>query len=159
MIGNRSKERGQGLVEFALVFPVVFLVIMVLLEIGFAFNAYQTVVYAARSGARAGAVYLYQRDCDPTQNDQNRESGTGCATNPYTDNVRATVVRAMPIARDFDPAANIQIQYNPDSLSANPTRSMAKLLVTVTYTHRFVTPMFDTWSVNLAGTASQQIEP
>jgi Flp pilus assembly protein TadG len=155
----QSKESGQALVEFGLVFPVLVLVIMVLLEIGFAFNAYQTVVYAARSGSRAGAVYLYQRDCAPVENDQNRESGTGCAANPYTDNVRAAVVGAMPIARNFDPATRVQISYSPDDLSANPTRGLTKLGVTVTYTHRFITPMFDSLSIDLRGSASQQIEP
>jgi Flp pilus assembly protein TadG len=155
----KSKEFGQGLVEFALVFPILVLLIFVLLELGFAFNAYQTVVYAARSGARSGAVYEYQRDCTQEQNDQNRESGTGCTANPYTDSVRAAVVRAMPLARNFDPATRVQIAYNPTDASITPTRSLAKLNVTVSYTHRFVTPMFDSWSVDLTGSASQQIEP
>lgn len=48
--------RGQGLVEFALLVPVFLLILLGMLEFGFAFNHNMTLEYATREGARAGAA-------------------------------------------------------------------------------------------------------
>ena len=48
-------ERGQGLVEFALVVPVFMLLLLGMLEFGNAFNHQLTLGYATREGARIGA--------------------------------------------------------------------------------------------------------
>jgi TadE-like protein len=47
---------GQGLVEFALLVPVFLLILLGMLEFGFAFNHNMTLEYATREGARAGAA-------------------------------------------------------------------------------------------------------
>ncbi len=52
---SRRAERGQGLVEFALVFPVFVLLLMGIIEFGFLYNSLLTVQYAAREGVSAGA--------------------------------------------------------------------------------------------------------
>jgi Flp pilus assembly protein TadG len=49
-------ERGQSFVEFALVLPVCMLLLMIMLEMGQAFNHKLTVGYASREGARTGAA-------------------------------------------------------------------------------------------------------
>jgi Flp pilus assembly protein TadG len=49
-------ERGQALAEFALVFPFIVLVVISGIEIGRAVNDYNTIVNAARQGARVAAV-------------------------------------------------------------------------------------------------------
>ena len=48
-------ERGQGLVEFSLVLPIFMLLLLVMMEFGYAFNHKLTVGYASREGARTGA--------------------------------------------------------------------------------------------------------
>jgi len=54
--GRRSgDERGQGLVEFSLVLPIFMLLLLVMMEFGYAFNHKLTVGYASREGARTGA--------------------------------------------------------------------------------------------------------
>jgi hypothetical protein len=53
---RRGAERGQGLVEFALVVPVLMLILLSILEFGFMFNHHLTLEYATREGARAGAA-------------------------------------------------------------------------------------------------------
>ena len=50
----RARERGQGLVEFALVLPIFMLLLLIMLEFGLAFNHRLTVGYASREGARIG---------------------------------------------------------------------------------------------------------
>jgi hypothetical protein len=51
-----QREGGQGLVEFAMLVPVFLLILLGMLEFGFAFNHNMTLEYATREGARAGAA-------------------------------------------------------------------------------------------------------
>ena len=69
-------QRGQGLVEFALVLPVVLLLIGGVVEIGLLANDAITIGYSSREGARAGSALARGgvRDCstgdDPAGVDQ-----------------------------------------------------------------------------------------
>jgi len=49
-------ERGQTLVELALVLPVIILILFGTLEFGRLFHSYIVITNAAREGARLGAV-------------------------------------------------------------------------------------------------------
>jgi Flp pilus assembly protein TadG len=53
---RRKGEKGQSLVEFALVAPIFFLVLFAIVDFGMAFHAWITVTNSAREGARLGAV-------------------------------------------------------------------------------------------------------
>ena len=53
---SRKRSRGQGLVEFALVFPIFLLVLIALFDLGRAVFAYNTLTNAAREGARMAIV-------------------------------------------------------------------------------------------------------
>lgn len=53
---KRRHERGATLVEAALVFPILILIVLGTLEIGLAFKDYLTVSYISREGARIGAL-------------------------------------------------------------------------------------------------------
>ena len=50
-------DRGQGLVEFAMLVPVFLLLVLGLLEFGFIFDQAMTLNYATREGARSGAAF------------------------------------------------------------------------------------------------------
>jgi Flp pilus assembly protein TadG len=52
-------ERGQSLVEFALVLTPLFLILLGIIQFGFVFNTYVTITNAAREGARVGTVSIY----------------------------------------------------------------------------------------------------
>ena len=52
---RRGNERGQGLVEFAIVVPVFMMMLLGMLEFGTAFNHQLTLGYATREGARIAA--------------------------------------------------------------------------------------------------------
>jgi hypothetical protein len=54
--GRVRREGGQGLVEFAMLVPVFLLILLGMLEFGFAFNHNLTLETATREGARAGAA-------------------------------------------------------------------------------------------------------
>lgn len=53
---RRGKDRGQSLVEFALVFPIFFVIMMGIIEFAFAFNAILSVNYASRDATLYAAV-------------------------------------------------------------------------------------------------------
>jgi Flp pilus assembly protein TadG len=52
-----SLQRGQALVEFALIFPIIIAIVMALTEFGVYFMTYHTVQNASREAARAATTY------------------------------------------------------------------------------------------------------
>lgn len=57
---RRRFERGQALVEFALVIPIFLLLLVALFDLGRAVFAYNTLTNAAREGARLAIVNQYE---------------------------------------------------------------------------------------------------
>lgn len=71
--GRRSSaERGQSIVEFALVLTPLMLILMGIIQFGFIFNSYVTIANATREAAREGSVYVYDRTLSKSQNDAAR---------------------------------------------------------------------------------------
>lgn len=54
--GRRDGEKGQNLVEFAMVVPIFLILVFSIVDFGMGFHAWITVTNAAREGARVGAV-------------------------------------------------------------------------------------------------------
>jgi Flp pilus assembly protein TadG len=83
-------SRGQGLAEFAIVFPVFVLLLLAVFDAGRLIWYYNTVSEAARNGARVAIVN--QRASDICQVAANRAVGLGlpsaCATSNGVDGVR-----------------------------------------------------------------------
>jgi Flp pilus assembly protein TadG len=52
----KHRQRGQGLVEFAIVLPVLLLIVISILDFGRAIYAYSVVANCAREGARRGII-------------------------------------------------------------------------------------------------------
>lgn len=92
---RRDHQRGQGLVEFALVVPIMTVVLVSVVEIGFIYGAMQSLGYASRDAARVGAALA---------------QGSNCATppNPAIPAVDAIVVAAAQrILRSPDSGVNV----------------------------------------------------
>ena len=53
---RRNGEKGQNLVEFAMVVPIFLILVFAIVDFGMGFHAWITVTNAAREGARIGAV-------------------------------------------------------------------------------------------------------
>ena len=64
-----TAQRGQSLVEFALVMMPLFIILLGIIQFGFIFNAYVTITNSTREGARLGTVYVYQPGLSKSQND------------------------------------------------------------------------------------------
>ena len=67
-------QRGQSLVEFALVMMPLFIIILGIIQFGFIFNAYVTLTNASREGARIGTVYVFDPGFSKSQNDLQRNN-------------------------------------------------------------------------------------
>ena len=52
----RKNQRGNALIEFALVIPILLLLVMGIIEFGYIFNGYIILTGAAREGARVAVV-------------------------------------------------------------------------------------------------------
>ena len=64
MIRRRSRrEEGQAMVEFALVLPVLLLVLLAIMKFGLLFENYLTLTDAVRSGARTLAIGRGTSEC------------------------------------------------------------------------------------------------
>ncbi|MEK6720548.1 MAG: TadE/TadG family type IV pilus assembly protein [Chloroflexota bacterium] len=68
------RERGQGLVEFALVLTPMMLILLGIIQFGFIFNAYVTLTNASREAAREGSIYVYDLTLTKAQNDTARNN-------------------------------------------------------------------------------------
>jgi hypothetical protein len=76
LTSRRHQERGQSMVEMALAFPILLLVLAGTLEVGKYFNDYITILDATREGARFAAdgeittrsMTAIQADCNADQN-------------------------------------------------------------------------------------------
>lgn len=53
----KRDDKGQGIVEFALIVPILLMLILGMIEFGWVLNGKITLNSAVREGARAGAVY------------------------------------------------------------------------------------------------------
>ena len=131
-----ASGRGQSLVEFALVFPIIVLLVVAFVEVGRAVFAYNTVANAARQAVRVATVNQLDdlTDCDTTRPIEDpyepHWSIRGCA-----------IAAAAPLGID---TTNVSIAYSspPDTdLDCDPTLHVGCLAaVTVTYDYEISTP-------------------
>jgi Flp pilus assembly protein TadG len=128
--------RGQSLVEFALVIPIIVLLMAAFVEIGRAVFAYNTIANAARQAARVAAVNQIPdvTDCDETRPVEDpyepHWSMRGCA-----------IAAAAPLGIT---TSNVSVAYAPPpstTLTCAPTLHVGCVAaVTVTYDYAVATP-------------------
>ncbi|WP_243124594.1 TadE family protein [Clostridium sp. AWRP] len=56
ILKNLKNEKGQALVEFAMILPILLLLVMGIVQFGMVINSYLTIENASREGARAGII-------------------------------------------------------------------------------------------------------
>lgn len=98
---SRGAERGQSLVEMALILPVLLIIVLGTLEFGFIFDHHLSLEYATREGARAGSAL--------------GQGGAGCAdADEVDDRIVAALQRVLtspgsPVASKLDMVDEIRI--------------------------------------------------
>lgn len=139
---SRARSRGQSLVEFALVFPIIILLVVAFAEVGRAVFAYNTIANAARQAVRVATVNQLSdvTDCDETRP----------VEDPYEPHwsLRGCAIAAASSLRIT--AANVSVTYSPPpatTLSCTPTLHVGCIAaVTVTYSYSVSTP-FVNWII------------
>lgn len=119
-------DRGQSLVEFALTLPIVLMLLMGIVDLGFVLHAHVQVAGACYEGARQGSLFPGNVNDFSDQNDTAREQA-----------VRAAVANAMGLldtanVQNFNLSSDVLIVYHPAS-PTNSTRSGDEMVVTVRY--------------------------
>lgn len=117
---RRRDQRGQGLVEFALLVPAFMLLLLGMLEFGFVFDHTLTVQYASREGARVGSALV----------NGGGTLGCGVGQSPNAGTVDGLIVQAVvrvldsPDSRvDLAQIPEIRI-YKADPATGNPTSNV-----------------------------------
>ena len=117
MMSKRSMERGNSLVETALVLPSLLILFLGIVEVGFFLFSHVQVTNAAREGARYGSLCRLNDNCDQ-----------------LTGVVKATVFGEAQFLNMTDAASggNTTVVVQPASLTGVPAVG-APITVTVTY--------------------------
>ena len=137
MTRSGRRDRGQSLVEFALVIPIIVLLIASFVEIGRAVFAYNTVANAARQGARVAIVNQLPdvTDCDESRPIEDPYE-------PHWSIIGCAVLAGKTLGLT---AANVNVAYvTPPSttLTCSPTLHVGCIAtVTVTYEYGISTPV------------------
>lgn len=122
-------EKGASAVEFALILPILIILIFGIFEFAIAFNNYITITHAAREGARRAAVDLF----NPDLKDYIKEM-------------------AIPLALTDDDIL-IDWDNNPDPpLIGDPVS------VEITYNFGISIPLVGSWEIPLKNKAIMRLE-
>jgi Flp pilus assembly protein TadG len=111
-----SLDRGAELVEFALVLPVLLLILVAIMDFAFMFKNYEVITNAAREGARVGVLSGYS---------------TADAV------ARAEAYLSASGLTDAHPAPVAALTTVPVTVNGTPT-TMNAIQVTVSYPHGFL---------------------
>lgn len=120
----RKKEKGQALVEFVLVLPILLLLVLGMVEYGWMLNAKISVTGAAREGARATSVI-------GKDNTGNAFAVASAAANKYmgtgvlaADDITVTVTSdSVTVSISYDKAPLIGL-YIKENMSLNSSVTM-----------------------------------
>lgn len=108
---KRRRERGQGLTEFALVFPIMIILLLALFDLGRAVFLYNGLTNAAREGARLAVV---NQDKTLIRDRVETMAFTAGISN-VTDDDLVSFYRSEPNA---DPTTNAPCLATPDPFTA-----------------------------------------
>ena len=127
---TREYERGQSLVEFALMFVVLSLILMGILDVGRLYYAFVGLQDAVGEGAQYATMNLTTAACADN-------TGSACAD---PNNVVWRTKHANPAGAINPDLVSVQVAIGtPDMIShATP------VTVTATYSHTLLTPMIQT---------------
>jgi hypothetical protein len=81
-LGTPPAQRGQSLAEFAMILTPLMMVLLGIIQMGLVLSTYVTMSSAAREGARAATIYLYNRtEAKATNDTQRHDAAHNAAVN------------------------------------------------------------------------------
>src|SRR5690349_20360326 len=103
----RQRTRGQSMVEFALIVPLLFLFILGIIEMGYALFVYTSVQNAAREGARSAAVRPCPTGADTTAIQDATRSRLPALVN--SSSVNPSIAYSVSAKPDFGTAVTVTV--------------------------------------------------
>ena len=132
---SRSRERGQALVEFALIAPLFLLIVVGIIQFGIGLNYWLDLNRIANQGARWAVVNKYP----------------GCGGTPPCSPTLKQHLESQPVSGGLNPTALICFEGAADGVVGQP--------VTVRMTSSFTfLPIMDLGTITLRGKATMRIE-
>jgi Flp pilus assembly protein TadG len=159
---RRDRSRGQGLVEFALIFPVLVLVLFGVFDFGRAIFAYNTLANAARAGVRVAIVNQNGPSLGcaggsgGTPPDTTKVSAQDCALQAAVSLGGTTVTVSY-----MDITDTTACTVTGGTLDGRPALVGCLAVVTTTYTFHPITPIISNVvgnSIVLASTSKEPVE-
>lgn len=144
---SRRRERGQSLVEFALIMTPLMLMLLAIVQFGFIFNTYVTITNATREAARTGTIVLYDSSLSKAQNDLARNEA-----------IRASLLTSMNLLSKTSPqfansgtwtqsgetftSGDLVVTYElPAGVPATDARTGQRVTIKATYHQDLVIPL------------------
>ena len=122
------RERGQALVEFALVVPIFLVLVFGIVDFGWALKSWITVTNASREGARFGAVGwapgTYPTNCNESASDDITVVGRTCSA------LAGSVADVRSVSATYEEHNGVSGVQTGDSI-----------VVSMTYKYDFITPL------------------
>ena len=95
-------EKGQAMAEFAVITPLLMLVVVAIVQFGVTFNNYIVLTDAVREGARTAAVSRHYTDRDTRTKDKVRASSAGLDT--------STSKLVIDVVSDWEPGSDVTVR-------------------------------------------------
>ncbi len=148
---TRHRQRGQGLVEFALIFPVLILVLFGLIDLGRAVYDFNTLASASRQGVRIAIV------------NQNG-AGAGCvgagSSTPDTTKLSAHDCAVAAAIAVGNVTVSVTYMDPTDTTTCSPVAVGCLAEVTTTYQFQAITPIISSLlgSIAMSSTSKEPVE-
>jgi Flp pilus assembly protein TadG len=154
LLSIRQRTRGQSMVEFALILPLLIAVVFGIIELGILFSVYVGMTNSAREAARAGSVYQY--------------SGV-----PFTENTAANIKTVDDVRLTYlsqvitstinplvDPttALTSTVTYTP-TMPITPYRAGDTISVQLEHDHPLFFGLFGGQKITIRAISAMRIEP
>ncbi len=158
------KTRGQSLVEFALVVPILFAMLFIIVELGIIFSVYVGLTNSAREAARAGSAYQFAgtTTCPTTSVLSPALISVDCERELVMDDAimrTLSPIIAVNGVNDLNPASGDRYTYQTDPPTLNSYRYGDKVTVTLAYTHRLFFNLLGPASLSLRTSSEMRLEP
>lgn len=146
-----SRSPGQSMVEFALIAPLLFLLLFGIIELGLMLNIYIGLTNSAREAARAGAVYQYT------------VPASGVASAAVIDTQRDLQINAA-ILQTLNPMISsstltVTVSYPTVALATNAYRARETVVVSLAHDHKLFFGILGPQKMTLSATSAMRIEP
>jgi len=151
----RRDQRGTAVVEFALVAPILFLLLFGIIEFGRVLNYYNDLTQLSGQGARAAVV---------NQNPDGSPAGTAnsdCPANGFT--IQCQIAKSYPTDQELKNGISVclgSLQSNGTITAVAPSSLALGAPVTIRtkYKYNFITKFFGFGSITLTSTQTERNE-